>query len=105
MLREANDPSKSDIFKEALLIILTNDTTQEPSGLITSTLNHYIWFNLKRSWIHQFNNSANGVDNLQDTFLNLGPQHFNSSPDSPINYFKVLIMSGLFHEGLDYMFQ
>ena len=27
MLQEANDPSKSDIFKEALLIILTNDHT------------------------------------------------------------------------------
>ena len=94
---DGNETYRKDIFKEALLILLTKSTI--PSHyLLNSNLSDYLWFNLQKCWFDRIDVSIKNTNQdvltlkmLQNFILSHGESHFNESGSSPLNFYKVLI--------------
>lgn len=100
---------KKDIFKEALLILLTKHIT--PSHpLLNSNLSDYLWFNLQKCYFErpgmEFKKQSQDILTLkvlQATILSHGDSYFNEDGSNPLNFYKVLILVGLYEEAVRYL--
>jgi hypothetical protein len=100
----AEDPApKKDIFKEAIFILLTKHTSHT-HPLLNANLSDYLWFNLARcSFTDESNSPIVTLKSLQSSILTHGSSYFNEDGSTPLNFYKVLIFTGLYEEAIEYL--
>mmetsp|Transcript_19718 Transcript_19718/g.17428 ORF Transcript_19718/g.17428 Transcript_19718/m.17428 type:complete len:245 (-) Transcript_19718:919-1653(-) len=100
---------KKDVFKEAILILLTKQVTSSHS-LLNTNLSDYLWFNLSKCHFEdsltEFRSDSSStltLKHLQAGILSFGESYFNENGENPLNFYKVLILVGLFNEAVQYL--
>lgn len=100
---------KKDIFKEALLTLMTKHITPAHPNLC-SNLSDYLWFNIQKCYFERpgmefkkNNKNILTLKMLQATILEYGESYFNEDGQSPLNFYKVLILIGLYEEAIRYL--
>ncbi|CAI2380777.1 unnamed protein product [Moneuplotes crassus] len=100
---------KKDIFKEALLNLFTKQTTAS-HALLNTNLSDYLWYNLRKchfedpaTKFRSKNVNTLTLKTLQSTILEYGEGYFNADGSNPLNFYKVLILVGLFEEAVKYL--
>jgi nuclear pore complex protein Nup93 len=108
-IEEANFEFQKDIFKEALLILITKHPNN-PSANLNSNLSDYLWFNLQRLYFDDLNlanrfysQNSLTLKDLQVSILQHGDNYFNEDGTNPLNFYKVLILVGCYEEAILYL--
>lgn len=106
---EDGDEYKKDIFKEALLILLTKSTLSS-HPLLNTNLSDYLWSCLQKWCFDKFDTTIPGSNQdvltlkmVQNIILSHGEAHFNETGAYPLNFYKVLMLVGLYKEAITYL--
>lgn len=98
-----------DIFKEALIILVTK-YSGNPDSNLCNNLADYLWFNLQKCHFRKNKNDRLRYDEdtltleiLQNSIIQHGEEYFNENGANPLNFYKVLILVGLYEEAVLYM--
>jgi len=106
---QMNSIYKKDVFKEALLVLLTKHV-MPCHELLNTNLSDYLWFNLQKCYFErpgmEFNKHNQDVLTLrilQSSIVRHGEEYFNEDGNNPLNFYKVLILVGLYEEAVRYL--
>jgi len=78
--------------------------------LLNTNLSDYLWFNLQKCYFErpgmEFNKHNQDVLTLrilQSSIVRHGEEYFNEDGNNPLNFYKVLILVGLYEEAVRYL--
>ncbi|KAJ2582035.1 nuclear pore complex subunit, partial [Coemansia sp. RSA 1836] len=103
------DPYKAALYK----VVGRGNVPKKAVAEVIQTTEDYLWSSLAQirdaDKIYGGSSAAGGhqsrstLEGLQQMMLKFGPAHFDPSGNSPLLYFRVLLLCGLFESAIDYL--
>ncbi|KAJ2459293.1 nuclear pore complex subunit [Coemansia sp. RSA 2424] len=103
------DPYKAALYK----VVGRGNVPKKAVAEVIQTTEDYLWSSLAQirdaDKIYGGSSAAGGhqsrstLEGLQQMMLKFGPAHFDPSGSSPLLYFRVLLLCGLFESAIDYL--
>ncbi len=103
--RGSDAAAPADPYKKALQLILTKQH-KDPDNILFQSMEDYLWFYFKI--VHTEDDEEMegrraayvtvSLEKFQNSILAMGPSKFNPRNDDPLNYFRTLMLIGLYDE-------